>query len=817
MKDYGAGSIITDTGLQVYRRRPTQYINDMEHGGLNHIASEIISNAFDEAAMQPHDVSYTHIMMCPDPERDTYQLVVVDNGRGFPLTGDDFLRSFTQPNSSGKFIAGAYEGSGGLFGHGAKVVAALAYRFRVVTVRDGASGSIYVEEGKHAPLPSITMDDGGYKGTTVIFEPDATIFLGISNYATEGYVGILNELMRYSYFNPNRNIKFYLSPTPFKKTIWKCDNITMLNTVRKYMDRSEVIFNGDTFDRETWIKHHLGITKSITWSHKLKHDRNAGEKLGFELHMYYAKNSSTINKLGLVNRINIDRADSDHVRTTYATLDEQIASRITSPPVRSFYLEQYKLPVNVAINIEYNGAEFTGATKHNFTNAEFRNLYGKMLNDYLNSEVNKQALNTLFDLIIDDITAKYEASLQSTKVIKGSDRLYLQLKRPTKFVKPTVLNSDSELFIVEGDSAGESDTRTANQGIYKLSGKTLNPLSTMVHRDVVLKDIMRNKVYHDIFTILNMNVFNPSLSNLRFKRIIVLTDADEHGKHIAAILIGLFKYVCPEFVSAGRLCLAVPPFYGLTYTGKGHKQILLNNDDASMIYLRNRSDVIYWMASVVYTNAISLKAQLGTNPPVALTQEQFIDLCRIVVIIGETIDSLAEELAIDPLVLEALTTVTQYLTPQFMDTDVVCKRIGADRVIYTPADNILTVVIGLKDFTIPLYKLSIKLYETIMPMLAKISVGGNICNILVTSKHSDVWKDHLVSIYQLYKVFLKLDSEFTIARFKGVGSMPSPARFTTCLDPDNRIMMQVRSIQDSDRIFNLLGTESAYRKQLLQR
>lgn len=530
--DYKAGSIITDEGLAIIRRRPTGYLPDTEIAGQTHMAYEVIDNAFDEGHIKGPD-ALTRITICDDKKRGTYQLLVSDNGRGFPLDGDDMHRSITRPHSSGKFVSGlSYEVSAGLFGMGLKVTAAMSHIFRAITKRGKeGTGSLLVKDAQHDSAITVDKTPVVDTGTYVFYEPDATVFLGVAEYATTGYVGILDRVKKYCFFHENGRTICGIHTSALPKATFTDDHIKAISTLETVFEKSTVVFDSASFDRMAWILHHFALTKPFTWELRLSYPKVSGDSLGFDVRYYYSKSQPGYARLGMVNSLPIDHGNSDHIKVANQVIVQQIASRIADANIRQYYLDSYKTPIYMAIEVKYKGAEFTGMTKHAFINVDFRDLYRERLTDKISTPEAQELVNQLFDLIYPDIEQKYIQSLTGNKMVKNQSRLFDLLRRPEKFADCSRHDGMSELFLVEGDSAGDVSFRdTETMAVYKLGGKPLNPIESADDLSTARYRLLKNDIYSDILTVIGLNPAKPDMNALRYKAIVIMTDADQAFK-----------------------------------------------------------------------------------------------------------------------------------------------------------------------------------------------------------------------------------------------------------------------------------------------
>lgn len=270
--------------------------------------------------------------------------------------------------------------------------------------------------------------------------------------------------------------------------------------------------------------------------------------------------------------------------------------------------------------------------------------------------------------------------------------------------------------------------------------------------------------------------------------------------------------VCPQIIEAGIVFVVMPPLYSLDYKGPGRRKGL------PRVYLRDNKAKLAWMTHKVYMETLKIGVQ-STNVFMEniryFTDVEYVDFIRTIFEIGETITNIGLELVLDPIIIEVLSYVTQYLEVGKIDTQKIKDITQVDRVSYDPRGHILILTYGRTDHIIPLENVCARLYSTVIPLLKRIS--WNKMQIYITSKHINQYKDTPVSIIKLYEILQSFDEMFDINRYKGLASMPPLDKNRTCMDPKYRNAHRITTIGDIDDIFNLLGDDSIHRKNMLRR
>ena len=802
---YQADSILTDRGLQVTRRRPTQFGISPDEIGLWHMVGEILDNAFDEATFAG---AKGQVDVRIFKGRDNLDILIQDNGRGIPP--EKLLDSFTVPHTSGKFDSGSYVYSSGLFGVGAKVAAGLSETFRVVTMRPKAEASLFVEKGNHTDKVPL-LKGKGRSGVVVLMRPDPEIFPDIRSHMETSWTLLLERIRKYSYFHDAR-IRLFLSEEPVDPALYGKTVDQILRTTEKA--NQALVFSSETFDREAWIRSYLGIRSEVSWRHEFTRSPDKESSTAFRIQLLLSEDMGST-RLGVVNGIGIDRPKSHHLLGITETLKVVLANQF-SGPVKAFFLETYTLPVHIVASVLYEGAEFLGTAKTDFRNPDFMESYSGFLKAHFRTKDGQEALASLMTYVGPDVEEKYLISVKGRTMIKMKGRLYQDLNYPNKFSDCTTKDrSKAELFVVEGDSAGggiRSMRDGETQGLYTLRGVPDNSIHD-ADLDQARVLLQGNKVYQDIVRILGLDVRNPNIDALYFSRILILCDADSYGHHIAALLLGNLYALCPDLFHEGRVEMIRPPYYGLTFLKKGAS--------GKKAYILDETSLVRWMTDHVYREALDIEIAAAHPDPKGrqtetrfpLTGDEYADFIRLVLPIGEAFDILAAEFAVSPEILEMLTFVTQYLDPAAMDITRIRTLLGVDQAFYMPGDHVLTLSIGRNDHVIPLTRLRDRIYTSGLIRMLQ-TIAWRRLQVYVTYKAMDREK-RFVTIVQLHAILKSLQSGFRVTNFKGIGSVKPEDLRETCLQKETRTSIKVRGPDDISIIPKLLGKDSRWRKDLM--
>ncbi|MEC8511369.1 MAG: DNA topoisomerase IV subunit B [Planctomycetota bacterium] len=537
-KKYNADQLTVLQGLEAVRKRPGMYIGGVNSAGLHHCVWEILDNSIDEA-MNGHA---SEITLTLHKSGDT--VTISDNGRGIPVdknkkTGKSGLELvLTELHAGGKFQndgSGNYKTSGGLHGVGASVVNALSKRLVATVKRDGAEYRMDFAGG--LPRTKLLRKKTGEvrgTGTAIEFTPDPKIFPRTT-------------------FNP--------------ETLE-----TRLETASFLHSGVKMVFADQTTGKRTVFRHENGI------SDYLGHVRDERKAHPIHDEPFYLSKETADARIELV--FQWTESTDEHVRsyvngiTTGAGGSHENGLRAGLNKAIRNYLETHKLtPRGVKITHEdiregvvgilsvfIADPQFQGQTKDRLNNPEVQSAIDGAVRPALEQWLNSNS--SLAEGIVTRIIAASRARAASRAASASVSRKTAssKLTLPGKLSDCTAKKrEDTELFIVEGDSAGGSakqGRKHAFQAILPLRGKVLNTESAG------LKKVLDNKELSDLTTALGCGIGpNFDLAKLRYQRIILLADADSDGHHITTLLLTFFFRHMPQLISAGRLYIAMPPLY----------------------------------------------------------------------------------------------------------------------------------------------------------------------------------------------------------------------------------------------------------------
>ena len=532
--EYGADQIQILEGLEAVRKRPGMYIGSTSSRGLHHLVYEIVDNAVDEAL-----AGYcTEINVAINPDNS---ITVVDNGRGIPVginhkAGIPAVEVvFTILHAGGKFGGGGYKVSGGLHGVGASVVNALSEWLEVSICRDGKRYEQRYERGKTMyPLKEVG-ECGDSTGTTVTFLPDKQIF----------------EETVYDYDILKQRLREMAFLTKGLKII--------LTDKREGMEREK------TFHYEGCIREfvtYLNRSKEALYPEIIYCE---GEKDGVAVEVAMQHNDSyTENTYGFVNNINTPEGGT-HITgfrnaITNTFNDYARKNKLLKDSEPNLSGDDIREGLTAIVSVKIGNPQFEGQTKQKLGNSEARgavdSVVSKQLEIFL--EQNPAVAKATVEKSVLAQRAR-EAARKARDLTRRKSALD-SMSLPGKLADCSDKNPENcEIYIVEGDSAGGSAKTARNratQAILPLRGKILNVEKARLDK------IYANKEIKAMITAFGTGIHDDfDISKLRYHKIIIMTDADVDGAHIATLLLTFLYRFMPELIKQGYVYLAQPPLY----------------------------------------------------------------------------------------------------------------------------------------------------------------------------------------------------------------------------------------------------------------
>ena len=563
---YSASNIQVLEGLEAVRKRPAMYIGDVSKRGLHHLVNEVVDNSIDEALAGYCNNIEVNIL-------EDNSISVLDNGRGIPTDmHEKEHRSalevvMTVLHAGGKFNKDSYKVSGGLHGVGVSCVNALSKHLIAEVFRDGKHYMQEYEKGK--PLyPVKVVGDTDYRGTKVTFTPDETIF-----YETVYDYNILaDRLKELAYLNKG---------------------ITLSITDLRHTDE-----NGEhphsRFYSENGLRDYITYLDEGKTKITSKPIYIEGERQGVPVEVAMQYNNSFNEVIhSYVNNINTIEGGTHLAgfrRALTRTLkkyadDNKMLDKLAKDKIE-ISGDDFREGITAIVSVKVAEPQFEGQTKTKLGNSEIMGIVdqmvGEMLTNYL--EENPKDAKEIVDKVVLAAQARHAARkaremVQRKTAFSGSGL-------PGKLSDCSSKDpSKCELFLVEGDSAGGTAKQGRDshfQAILPLRGKILNVEKAMQHR------IFESQEIKNIYTALGVTIGTEedskalNISKLRYHKVIIMTDADVDGSHIAALILTFFFRYMRELIEQGHVYIATPPLY---LVKKGKDQRYAWSDEQRLQYV----------------------------------------------------------------------------------------------------------------------------------------------------------------------------------------------------------------------------------------
>lgn len=777
-ESYTAEDIKILKGLEGVRKRPAMYIGTRGIEGLHHLVYEVVDNSVDEY-LAGHCKSIEVIIHLDG------SCTVIDDGRGIPAgphPGDPKGRSaaeiaLTELHAGGKFESKAYRISGGLHGVGVSVVNALSEWLDVEIKQNGNVYQQHFERGKATGSLTIVGRTRG-KGTKITFKPDHEIF-EILDFSWD----ILSQRLRELAFL-NKGLKITLTDERIEKSQTfhysggVVSFVEYLNKNKTPIHQKPIYIHGEKEDLivEIAIQYNDGYAETLyTYANNINTKEGGTHLVGF--------------KSALTRTVNTYAISSGLLKNGNALAGEDVREGLTA-----------------VINVKLMSPQFEGQTKMKLGNSEVKGIVESIMNE---------GLSTYFEENPSIAKKIIEKALQAARA-RDAARKAKELARRKGALEDTGLPGKladcsekdpalSELFIVEGDSAGGSakqgrDRRT--QAILPLRGKILNVEKARFDKMLGSEEI---KI---LITALGTGIGSDDfdIAKIRYHKIILMTDADVDGAHIRTLLLTFFYRQMPEVIEKGYLYIAQPPLFKVK-KGKTEKYIQNESEMQNMLFelasedieliirgqtLRGKILIPYIKRLYRFERLIDWFERRRRDP----------DLLKFLLSIGIDKNILKDRMKLEKL-LEMIREKDQktfigevVLDEEHQTYGVEIKRQNYKIVLdvnfvtspeFREIENLYSII---KDFGTPPYRVKIK-DETI-------EINGS--------------KELLEFILSTAKKGL------TIQRYKGLGEMNPQQLWETTMDPDKRTLLQV-TIQDSveaDSIFTILmGDQVEPRKEFI--
>ena len=566
--EYGASSIQVLEGLEAVRKRPAMYIGDVGEKGLHHLVYEVVDNSIDEAlAGYCKNISVTI-------NKDN-SITVKDDGRGIPVDihekeGKSALEVvMTVLHAGGKFDKGSYKVSGGLHGVGVSCVNALSDHLRAEVCRNGKR---YVQEySRGVPLGDVKeVGTSSETGTTITFHPDKEIFNDI-NYKYSILVKRMREL---AFLNAGIRLSITDLRTEEEGGANKTEEFYSENGLRefvKYIDSTREPLINEVIYIDT---NKYGTPVEVAMMYNTSYTEN--------LHSY-VNNINTIE-----GGTHVTGFRSALTRTLKKYADDNKLLEKAKVEIAS---DDFREGLTAVISVKVAEPQFEGQTKTKLGNDDVKGMVDRAVSEALNTflEEHPKEAKTIVEKIILAATARNAARKAREMVQRKSPLSGGGL--PGKLADCSSRDaSQCEIFLVEGDSAGGSakQGRDRNfQAILPLRGKILNVEKAMRHKAFESEEV------RNIYTALGVTIGTEedsqalNLDKLRYNKVVIMTDADVDGSHIATLILTFFFRYMKELIENGHVYIATPPLY---LCKKGKVQEYCWNEEQRMRFIEKYGD-----------------------------------------------------------------------------------------------------------------------------------------------------------------------------------------------------------------------------------
>ncbi|WP_371817565.1 DNA topoisomerase (ATP-hydrolyzing) subunit B [Virgibacillus sp. MSJ-26] len=539
--DYNADQIQVLEGLEAVRKRPGMYIGSTSERGLHHLVWEIVDNSIDEALAGYCD----HIEIIIEKDNS---ITVQDNGRGIPVdiqhkTGKPAVEVImTVLHAGGKFGGGSYKVSGGLHGVGASVVNALSSNLDVYVHRDGKIHHIRFERGVKVKGVEV-IGETDHTGTVIHFTPDKEIFTESTTFDYEVLTKRVREL---AFLNKGLKISIQDKRTDEEPVTFHYEG--GISSYVEYINRTKEVLHEPFFAE--------GEDQEITVDVAFQYND------GFASNLYsFANNINTheggTHEVGF--RTALTRVINDYARRS--NLFKENDSNLTGDDVRE--------GLTAIVSIKHPDPQFEGQTKTKLGNSEVRTVTDSVFSNAFSKFLFENP--TVGKIIVEKglMASRARAAAKKARDLTRRKGALEISNLPGKLSDCSSRNAEiSELYIVEGDSAGGSAKQGRDrhfQAILPLRGKILNVEKARLDR------ILSNEEIRTIITALGTGIAEEfDISKARYHKIIIMTDADVDGAHIRTLLLTFFYRFMRPLIENGYVYIAQPPLYKVQQGKKAH-------------------------------------------------------------------------------------------------------------------------------------------------------------------------------------------------------------------------------------------------------
>jgi len=776
---YGAESIKVLKGLEAVRKRPGMYIGDTDDGsGLHHMVYEVVDNAIDEALAGHCD----RVDVCINEDGS---VTVRDNGRGIPVDiheGEGIPAAeviMTQLHAGGKFDSNSYKVSGGLHGVGVSVVNALSEWLELVIWRDGKEHSMRFEHGETKRKLSIEGDAEGKRGTQVTFMPSTQTFSQIEF----SYETLEHRLRELAFLNSG--VRIFLADKRSAEEV-----------------SIELYYEGGT---KAYVEY---LDRSKTGLHTPISVMGEKDGIGVEVAMQW-NDSYHENVLCFTNNIR-QRDGGTHLQGFRAALTRCINNYATETGIAkkekiAVTGDDAREGLTCVLSVKVPDPKFSSQTKDKLVSSEVRTVVESFAYDKLQQwfEEHPQEARLVIGKIVEAAAAR-EAARKARELTRRKGALDVA-NLPGKLADCQERDpAKSEIFIVEGDSAGGSAKQGRDrkyQAILPLRGKILNVERARFDKMLSSQEI--GTLITAIGTGIGREEFD--IEKCRYHKIVIMTDADVDGSHIRTLLLTFFFRQMPQLIEKGFLYVAQPPLYKIK---RGTSETYLKDDDALNVYL---------------VESALEEASLVLHDGKALAATAFSGIVEQVFSLASTMEALTRRLPL--VVIEAAALVNLFSTGLATNPAALADKLntlstdgGGWKV--TLEGEVMVVermVRGVQErYVIDEKLVASKEAKKLAESFA--FIDAHFRKPAVYRRKTSEWV--VPSPYGLRQAMLDIGRKgLNFQRFKGLGEMNPEQLWETTLDQNNRTLLQV-TIDDvagaEDTFSTLMGDVVEPRRDFIQ-
>jgi len=777
---YTADSITILEGLSAVRKRPAMYIGSTEQRGLHHLVYEVVDNSIDEAMAGFCSKIKVHIHL-------DNSVTVADDGRGIPV---DMHPKENRPavevvmtvlHAGGKFDNQTYKVSGGLHGVGVSVVNALSEYLEVTVRRNGKKYHQRYERG----IPVTELADLGPtegEGTTIRFRPDEEIFEDI-NFAHPTLQKRFEEL---AYLNSGLTIEFMDDRTS-ERDVFKFDGgiksfVAALND--QFEPVHDIIYGqgeADNIQTEFALQYNNGFKETmLTFANNIKTVEGGTHLMGFKSALTRALNS--------------------YIQNT--DIPKKLKQKLTGEDVRE--------GLTAVVSVKLPMPQFEGQTKTKLGNSEVSGMVSSLTYEKLNAylEANPKEALAVIEKVVDAARAR-EAARKAKDLVRRKGALSdhalpgkladCQSKDPEK----------SEIFIVEGDSAGGSAKQGRDpriQAVLPLRGKILNVEKTRFDK------ILGNKEIKALITAMGAGAGEEiDVSRLRYHKVVIMTDADVDGAHIRTLLLTFFFRQFAEIIEGGYLYIAQPPLFRVHK--KGFEKFIGSEQELNELLIERISDDLTVTTEIgkTYTG----KRLIGFLNKIVYLQDRVNDAANIGVSFSLFMKILGfrEKLTPAAFVNGDWERFRDHMQEKGYETSLEVEEDEVEKRVYLVFinKNGHKTRMGVEYFNSRVYRRAMKAY---MDLIEK--CGGY--EFVIQAKNDQT--QDVRGLFELLKSVLAYAHKgISIQRYKGLGEMNPDQLWETTMNPEKRTLLQVsvEDAEEADKLFTkLMGDKVEPRREFIE-